>query len=337
MSKLSAKRPRLRDVAGHAGVSTMTVVRVMRSPDKVAPSTRARVEAVIEKTGYTPDLLARGLALKRTGVVAAIVPLLTNSLVAEVVHGLTDQFEAAGIHLMLGPSGFSPQREESLVRAFLSRRVDAMFLTGTTHTEQTRAMLTAARIPVVEGSNLPERPIDMAVGFSNRDAAGTITRHLLARGYDPIAFIGAHTKDNDRAQDRLAGFRATMRSAGRTVPSDLVVETELDISAGAEAITRLLARRPDIRAVLCSADALAAGALFACQRRGVKVPGQLALAAFDDIEIASLLTPALTTIRVPRLKIGQNAADMILARLAGRSVRKRVIDTGFELIVRESA
>jgi LacI family transcriptional regulator, gluconate utilization system Gnt-I transcriptional repressor len=185
---------------------------------------------VLARTGYTPDLLAQGLALKRTGVVAAIVPLLTNSLIAEVVHGITGRLEAAGIHLLLGPSGFSAAREEALVRAFLSRRVDAMFLTGTTHTEGTRRMLAAAGIPVVEGSNLPERPIDMAVGFSNRDAAATITRHMLARGYDPIGFIGAHVRDNDRAKDRLDGFRATMRAAGRRVSPGLVLETDLDMT-----------------------------------------------------------------------------------------------------------
>lgn len=330
-------RPRLRDVAGRAGVSTMTVVRVMRAPDKVAPKTRARVEAVIARTGYTPDLLAQGLALKRTGVVAAIVPLLTNSLIAEVVQGITGRLEAAGLHLLLGPSGFSREREEALVRAFLSRRVDALFLTGTTHTAATRAMLRASGIPVVEGSNLPSSPIDMAVGFSNRDAAATITRHLLARGYDPIAFIGAQIRDNDRARDRLQGFRSTLHAAGRRLSADLVVETDLDMTAGAAAINALIDRRPDMRAVLCSADAIAAGALLACQRRGVRVPNDLAIAAFDDIEIARLVTPALTTIRVPRLRIGQTAADMILARLAGRPVERRVIDTGYELVVRESA
>ncbi|MBL8700859.1 MAG: LacI family DNA-binding transcriptional regulator [Alphaproteobacteria bacterium] len=334
---MTATRPRLRDVARDAGVSTMTVVRVMREPAKVASQTRARVEAVIARTGYTPDLHARGLALQRTGVVAAIVPLLTNSLIAEVVHGLTDQLEAEGIHLLLGPSGFSAAREEALVRAFLSRRVDAVFLTGTSHTATTRKLLAAARIPVVEGSNLPREPIDMAVGFSNRDAAIRVTRHLIGRGYDPIGFIGAHTRDNDRAADRLAGFREAMRAARRPLSPELVIETSLDMTAGAEAVGTLLARRPDLRAVLCSADAIAAGALLACQRRGVRVPERVAIAGFDDIEIARLVTPALTTIRVPRLQIGQTAAAMILARLAGRRVRRRVVDTGFELIVRDSA
>jgi len=330
-------RPTLRDVAARARVSTMTVVRVLRAPDKVAADTRARVSAVIAATGYTPDLHARGLALNRTGVVAAIVPLLTNSLVAEVVQGMTARLEAAGIHLLIGSSGFSAAREEALVHAFLSRRVDAIFLTGTSHTKATRDLLAAAALPVVEGGNLTRNPIDMVAGFSNRKASETVTRHLAGRCAGPIGFIGAHTRDNDRARDRLAGFRAVMRALGRPVDPDLIVETDLDMTSGAEAATALLARRPELRGLLCSADALAAGALFACQRRGVAVPDRLAIAAFDDIEIAALVSPGLTTIRVPRLRIGACAAELILARLAGRRVPRRIVDVGFELVRRGSA
>jgi len=331
------QRPRLRDVAARARVSTMTVVRVMRTPEKVADKTRRRVETVIAATGYTPDLLARGLALNRSGVVAAIVPLLTNSLVAEVVEGLTARLEAAGIHLLIGPSGFSAAREEALVRAFLSRRVDGMFLTGTSHSVATRAMLAGSGIPVVEGGNLTRTPIDMVVGFSNRDAARVATGHLAARRAGPIGFIGARVRDNDRARDRLAGFRETLMALGRPVDPELVVQTDLDIGSGAREAGALLDRRPDLQALLCSADALAAGAIFACQARGVDVPGRLAIASFDDIEIAALIRPALTTIRVPRRRIGECAGDMILERLGGGIPARRSVDVGYELVRRESA
>jgi LacI family gluconate utilization system Gnt-I transcriptional repressor len=333
-----SRRPRLRDVAARARVSTMTVVRVMRTPEKVAAITRARVEAVLAETGYTPDLLARGLAMNRSGVVAAIVPLLTNSLVAEVVQGLTTRLEAAGIHLLIASSGFSAEREEGLVRAFLSRRVDGVFLIGTTHTSETRRMLVSAGIPVVEGGNLTRAPIDMVVGFSNREAARTVTAHLAKRcGRGPIAFVGAHARDNDRARDRRSGFRATMRELGRPVAPEFVVETDLDMVSGAAAADDLVTRNPDLRGILCSADAIAAGVLFALQRRGIPVPGRVAVASFDDIEIAGLVSPGLTTIRVPRRRIGECAGDMILQRLAGAKVAEARVDVGYELVVRESA
>lgn len=330
-------RPRLQDVALAAGVSTMTVVRVLREPHKVAAATRARVELVLAETGYTPDLLARGLAVNRSSLIGAIIPVLTNSLIAEIMQGLTEAVLPSGYHLLLGASGFSSEEEEVLVRAFLSRRVDALYLQGVTHSEATVRMLRNAGIPVVEGGNLTDNPIDMVVGFGNAEAARTVTRYLLGRGYAPLGYIGAFPLDNDRARDRRRGHELALRAARRASDPSLCVETSLDIDAGAAAMAALLARRPDVRAVFCSADALAVGALYECQRRGIAVPGDVAIAGFDDMPIAGQVVPALTTLRVPRHAIGQRAGEMILARLEGRSVRKRVVDTGYELVVRASA
>jgi LacI family gluconate utilization system Gnt-I transcriptional repressor len=336
-ARAPARRPRLLDVATAAGVSTMTVVRVLREPEKVAAATRARVEAVIRETGYTPDLIARGLASSRSGLIAAVIPLLTNSLIAEIMQGLTDALVPQGFHVLFGASGFSVAEEEIIVRAFLSRRVDAIYLSGVQHSPQTVQMLERAGIPVVEGGNLSARPIDMLVGFSNVDAAHAITQYLLKQRYSPIGYIGAFPKDNDRARDRRQGYERAMIAARRRVDPAVCVETTLDIDAGAQAMATLLARRPDVRAVFCSADALAVGALFECQRRGLAVPADIAIAGFDDIPIAAQVVPALTTLRVPRYDIGRQAGAMLSDRLAGRPVRKRIIDTGFEMVPRDSA
>jgi len=331
------RRSRLSDVARLAGVSTMTVVRVLRDPDKVAAKTRTRVEAVIRKTDYTPDLMARALASNRSGIVAVVVPVLTNSLIAEIVQGLTDGLAEGGLQLLAGASGFSAEQEEALVRTFLSRRVEAVYLSGTSRTPGTRSLLRAAGIPVVEGGNLPTRPIDMVVGFSNIEAAAMATRHLIERGQGPIGYIGAHPKDNDRARDRRLGFEKAMAGAGIPVVPDLCVETTLDILGGGRAMATLLERRPGVRGVFISADAMAVGALFECQRRGIDVPGKVAIVGFDDLDIAGQLVPALTTIRVPRYAIGREAARVIRERLAGRSVERKIIDLGFELVTRHSA
>lgn len=332
-----APRPRLVDVAKAARVSMMTVTRVLHNPGKVAPETRARVERALRQTGYTPDLVARGLASKRSGLIGAIVPLLTNSLIADIMQGLSDAIAVDGLHLLLGASGFSAAEEEVLVRAFLSRRVDALYLTGVIHTPATVRMLKQAAIPVVEGGNLAARPIDMLVGYSNVDAGRQVTRYLLERGYAPVGYIGAHPADNDRARDRRRGYELALRSARvESVPA-LCVETTLDIDAGAQAMATLLGRRPDVRAVFCSADAIAVGALFECQRRGLAIPEQIAIAGFDDVPIAGQVVPALTTLRVPRYEIGQRAGEMIRARLARGAIAQPVVDTGFEFVRRESA
>src|SRR5690349_17501042 len=207
------KRTRLADVARAAGVSTMTVVRVMRDPDRGASRTRERVEADLRETGYTPDLTASALALQRSRLVGAIVPVLTNSLIAEIIQGLTDSLAEGGLQMLLGVSGFSARNEERLVQAFLSRRVDALFLTGVTRTEATLRMLEAAGIPVVEAGNLTATPVDMVVGYANVTAARDMTRYLLGKGYRRVGYIGAFPADNDRARDRRLGYEKALRSA----------------------------------------------------------------------------------------------------------------------------
>lgn len=332
-----AGRPRLLDVANAAGVSTMTVVRVLREPQKVALVTRTRVQQVLNETGYTPDLIARGLASSRSGLIGAVIPLLTNSLIAEIMQGLTEALAPEGLHLLLGASGFSAIEEEVLVRAFLSRRVDGMYLTGMIHTAETVRMLKRAAIPVVEGGNLDGAGIDMVVGYSNVKAARAVMRYLVKRGYAPIAYIGAHPVDNDRARDRRRGYDLGLAAARRKADPELCVETTLDIDAGAAAMATLLRRRPDVRAVFCSADALAVGAMFECQRRGVAIPRQIAIAGFDDIPIASQVVPSLSTLRVPRYEIGRRAGAMICDRLAGRPVETPVANAGYRLVPRDSA
>jgi LacI family gluconate utilization system Gnt-I transcriptional repressor len=315
----------------------MTVTRALNTPHKVADDTRTRVEAAARKLGYTPDLTARGLTLQRTGLVGAVVPLLTNSLIAEIVQGLSDAVARKGFQLLIGATGFSTAGEEAAVRAFLARRVDAMYLTGIMHTPATVAMLRQAQIPCVEGGNLARNPIDMAVGYSSRDAAKVVTRHLIDRGYRPLAYIGAWPKDNDRARDRRRGFEAACKAAGIVVDESMCIETDLDLHAGSRAMGTLLDRHPEVRAVFCSADTLAVGAMFETQRRNIAIPSRVAIAGFDDLDIASEVVPALTTLRVPRYEIGRRAGEMICARLAGETVAAPVVDVGYELIVRSTA
>lgn len=224
-----------------------------------------------------------------------------------------------------------------MVRAFLSRRVDAIYLTGISHTSATKAMLRQSRIPCVEGGNLARNPIDMAVGYSSKDAATTVTRYLIGRGYRPLGYIGAWPKDNDRARDRRRGFEAACKSAGIVVDDSMCVETDLDLHAGARSMGALLDRHPEMRAVFCSADTLAVGAMFEAQRRRLAIPGRVAIAGFDDLDIASEVVPALTTLRVPRYEIGRQAGEMICARLAGRTVAAPVVDTGYEFVQRSTA
>lgn len=327
---------RMQDVAALAGVSVITVSRVLREPLRVAAQTRARVLDAIATVGYVPNLVASSLKSRRSGVIAAVIPSVTHSIVADVLRGMGEVLEQEGLHLLLAESGFLPQEEEELVTAFLARRPDAMYLTGTTHTSGTRRMLAAARIPVVETGNLTTDPIDMVVGYSNFEAAKAMTRELVARGREVIGYIGQRGREYiDRVQDRHDGYVAALRGR-RPASRTLRVEVELSYRGGAAGMTELLARNPALDAVFCTSDVIAIGALYECQRRGIRVPGQVAIAGMDDQEIASQCVPALTTMHMPRLEMGRRAASMLCARLAGSPVERHVVDLGFEMVTRET-
>lgn len=330
-------RSRLEDVAKHAGVSTMTVVRALREPQKVSPATRVRVEAALEATKYTPDLVARALVSRRSGVVGAIVPTLSNSLIADVVQGMSDELAIHDRQLMIGASSFSAVREEALVRSFLSRRVDALYLTGTSHTRETVDLLRASGIPVVEGGNIPVAPIDFVVGVSNVDAAEAVVKHLIRRYGRSVAFAGGSPVDNDRMRDRRAGYERALRAAGFRVSPAYKIETQITMEGGREALVSLLALARPPRALFCATDVIATGAVQECLRRGVRIPGDIAIAGYDDLDIASELVPALTTVRVPRYEIGRQAARLFHASLTGARPKKSIHEIGFELVVRESA
>jgi LacI family gluconate utilization system Gnt-I transcriptional repressor len=328
---------RLADVARRAGVSTMTVARVLRQPEKVAPATRARVDAALKAAHYTPDLVARALASQRSGTIGAVVPTLANSLIAEVIQGMSDELDRSGRQLMLAASGFSAEREEALVRTFLARRVDGLYLTGISHTPATVALLRGVAIPVVQGANLTDTPIHLAVGTRNQEAAVAMVRHLVARYGTAIGFAAASSRDNDRMRDRQAGYLRALKEAGARARPEWMVECAMTMTGGHDALSRLLALPRPPRAVFCGTDVIAAGAIQECVRRGIAVPGSIAIAGYDDLEIAAELVPSLTTVRMPRYEIGQMAARLIDQCLSGAPPRHAVHDLGYELITRESA
>lgn len=327
---------KMEDVAQVAGVSAITISRVIHHPEKVADSTRERVLAAIEATGYIPNGIAGSLASNKTRVIGALVPTVTNSIFADTIDGLTDEFSAEGYQLLLGATGYSLEEESRLIAAILAQRPAGLVVTGLQHLPAAEALLRAARIPIVETWNVDGQPIDMTVGFSNFNACYAMVEHLAARGAHRIAYVGAPTLANDRAAQRLDGYRAAVATLGLDGAPDLVDEGKFSFHSGAEALVRVLDTRPDVDAIFFGNDILALGALFECQRRGICVPTDLAIAGFDDVELAASVTPALTTVRIPRYEIGREAARRILRRLRDTGAPSPTADLGFEIIERET-
>lgn len=332
-------RRRMEDVARRAGVSPMTVSRALRTPEKVSPATRDRVAAAVAELDYVPDLVAGGLATRRSRLVAVIVSTLENSIFAATVQGLAAALRGEGYAVLLGASDYSREGEEQLLRAVLGRRPDGVVLTNYVHTPTARRLLNAASVPVVETWELPTAPIDAAVGFSNLAAGRAMTLALHGYGYHRIAFVGTAAEDDRRGRLRREGYRAALAELGAGPPREVELPGALaGLADGPGALGALLAAHADADAAFCVVDALAAGLLLACRRRGIDVPGRLAVAGFGDFDVAHEDALDITTVRVPGRAIGAAAGEILLARMRGEEPPGgRARDVGFEVVRRGSA
>lgn len=348
MSKKAARRgrsptqrPTIGDVSKLAGVSRMTVSRVMRSPDSVSPDTRERVSKAISDLGYVPDRAAGSLHTRRTGFVALMLPTLTNANFSAVAHGLTEALRPADYHLLIAYTDYSLAEEEQQLRNLLARRPEAIVLTGAIHRREAARMLLAADIPVIEIADLPSRPIEHAVGFSNYQAGRTAARHLIDRGCKRIAAVGG-SSDGDvidhRGEERMRGFEDELKLSGR--PTDLVLRhgtAPVSYDHGAKAASILLDRAPKIDAIFAVSDLSAVGVVMECGRRGVRIPQQLSVMGFGDFEIGREINPPLTTIHVDFRALGQRTGTMVLDLLStGKPEPPRIVDVGLAVLERAS-
>ncbi|RMB04954.1 LacI family DNA-binding transcriptional regulator [Eilatimonas milleporae] len=330
-------RVRIEDVARLAGVGAMTVSRAINNPQAVSDAKRKAIEAAILETGYVPNLMAGSLASNRSKIIAVLAPLIKTSTFSDILQGMSDTLEDEGYQLLIGSTSYSIEREERLVRAFLSRRADGIVLTGFAHTQNTRKMLEGADVAVVETLELTDAPIDMAVGCSTFRAAADMARHMADKGYRKIGLITPPKAFDARVDPRLKGFVEGLKEAGLPGIEGRQVEAgELSIDAGGRALEQLLAQHPETQAVFCSADMFAIGATLACSRNDWAVPQRVAIAGFGDTDIASQLHPSLTTIRLKGYEIGSTIANLFLRKLSGEDIAQSVWDVGYELIQRES-
>jgi len=319
--------PTLSAVADLAGVSAITVSRVVRLPAMVAPETRARVEAAMRQLGYVPNLVAGALASSRTNSVGVLVPTIANSIFADTVQGLSDHLEPLGYAVILAQSRYDAAREDHVLAALLSRRPEAIIMVGSPATEDGARLLRRSGIPVAETWELPPQPIDAVAGFDNYQAGVAVARHFVAQGRKALAFIGG---DDPRATRRWNGFKETALAAGVKPPRRLV----LDRNASGSVVA--LADLPEVDAVFAANDAHAIGFLSGLRaagllRNGPATEQPVAVIGLGDLEMGRLIAPSLSTIRVHGDAIGRTAAKLILTRDGPRHV-----DLGFELVLRDS-
>ena len=335
MTRRKKGRTTIADVAARAEVSPITVSRALREPARVSEPLRRRIDDAVRALNYVPDLHARALASARTSVVGVLIPSITNVVFTDVLRGIHDRAEQTDLQVQFSNTRYSPVEEERLIELYLSQSPAAMIVVGIDQTPAAAKMLRAADLPIVQIMELGPDPFDMMVGLSQADAGRAMGEHLVSAGYRRIAYLAARL--DPRSNRRMAGFRAVLAEAGLDDDS-LIVQTKepSSVAMGCELLRQLMRQRPDVDAVFCNNDDIALGALFECQRMGIKVPEQLGIAGFNDFEMMAAAEPPITSVATERYEMGVTAMDMVARTIAGDPPAEKIVDLGFHLCPRAS-
>lgn len=333
-----SNRVTMSDVARQAGVSLMTVSRVINKKGDVSSETRQRVLEVISSLGYRPSAIARSLATKETSTIGLVVPDVSNAFFAEVTRGVEHLAYSRGYHVFLCNTEEDPQREVAVIQSLEEKRVDGLILCSS-RLEEEKLVGVIANLPAVV---LINRRLQTAqdsldtVNLDDEQCGRLATGHLVKSGHKQIGMISGPLTSYSGA-GRRRGFLAALREAGIDPVDDWIKPCQPSVEGGYEATRYLLNTYPQLTALFCFNDLVAVGALQACDELKRRVPEDLAIVGHDDIPVAALVSPALTTCRVPRYDLGARAVSALLERLRDCPGNCSQIVLQPELVIRESA
>lgn len=326
--------PRIRDVAQAAGVSTATVSRALSCPELVSAETRALVLKAVEATGYRINHAARNLRRRRTGGIVVLVPNLANPFFSRILSGITSVMAPAGYNVLIADT-----KQGEHIRDYLHHnRADGLIVLDAKLPEDVLMAGASARYepPIVFACEWVENDNRPRVVIDNMHGAALAVDHLVELGHHRIGHLMG-PPDNILTVTRAEGFRQAMKRYALTIRPDWMLKGDFSLASGAEAAHRWLALEDRPSAIFCSSDAMACGFIGELHKRGIRVPEEVSVVGFDDIDIAAHFVPALTTIAQPRDLIGQTAAKTLLAVMQGQGgeqLQKQVLEV--ELIRRQS-
>lgn len=325
----------LDDVALSAGVSRITASRALRGERSVGADLAARVATAAAALGYVPDPAARALASARSHTVVVLIPLLSNNLFVDLLEAVQRSVHAAGYQVLIGVTHYQAEEEEALLAGYLAHRPAGLLVTGFDRTARCRDLIARSGVPCVHLMETSDDPAVYCVGFSQTDAGRSMTEHLLQKGRRHIAFAAAQL--DPRVQQRLVGYREALSTAGCYDPAlEWLSAQPSSLALGGQMLEHFVERHPDVDAIFFCNDDLAQGGLLAALRLGIAVPTQLAIAGFNDLAGSDQMWPPLTTIRTPRVEIGESAATMLLQLMQGEAVQQHSVDVGWQLVRRQS-
>ena len=318
-----------------AGVSSATVSRCFNAPHKVVKTTMERIMQVVDELGYTPNFGGRVLASNRSNMVGAIVPTMENAIFARGLQAFQETLADNGITMIVASSGYDPERELQQIRTLISQGADGLLLIGHARPDETYDFLNRRHIPYVLTWNYRANSGFYNVGFNNRNAAAELAMVVIENGHRYIGVITAHTEFNDRALDRVNGVRDAMQRSGISSDNLTIVPTNYSLKGGGDSFEKLMAQKTRPTAVMCGNDVLGAGAISRANEMGIRIPGEISITGFDDIDIAEVIQPKLTTVHVPHRRMGESAARLLLSMLYGEA-EQQGIELETEIIIRDS-
>ncbi|MCX6032482.1 MAG: LacI family DNA-binding transcriptional regulator [Chloroflexi bacterium] len=331
-----SRRVNIADVAREAGVSSQTVSRALNNKSEISAETRVRVLAVVERLGFRPSTLARGLVTQKTATLGLVVPDIANPFFSEIARGAEDAAHEAGYSLLLCNTVEDPSREIEVLHTLEAQRVDGIILCSSRLAEEDLSAM-MAKLPTVILVNRVLSGDDLrSVCIDDEAGARCAAQHLLDSGHRAIAFL-AGPPASYSGLNRARGYQRALSEAGIPADPDLSLACDPHLEGGYNAARQLLSHRPDTDAFLCYNDLVAVGALQACAAAGRRVPEDVAVVGFDDIRLAGLVTPPLTTLRSDKRTLGAEAVRLLLRVMAGCPASCESIVLQPELIVRASA
>lgn len=325
---------KMSDVAKLAGVSPATVSRVLRQPDLVNQQTRERVLGVIEELNYQPHMIASQFRTRETKTILVVVPDITNPFFSQVLRGIEHTAVDNGYKVILGDSENNIDREREFIDLLFQKQADGMLLL-TARMDQLKLEQIANQFPMVLACEYTESLDVPTVSIDNISSARKLTEHLIKLGHTKIAHITG-PMDVILSRDRLRGFQQAMMSHDLPIESSFIQESQYGLKSGYNQMIKLLSLEQLPSAVFVFNDEMAIGAIKAVKDSGMKVPEDIAVVGFDNLELSSIVEPTITTIDQPKYEIGKKAMNLLLKLINGEVLQQRKFVLKDELIIRES-
>lgn len=329
------QRITMADVAREAGVSLMTVSRALNGQDGISDATRQRIQEVVDRLGYRRSNIARGLVTKRTGTLGLVVPDNSNPYFSEVARGVEHAAYAKGYNVFLCNTEEDTEREKAVLESLAEKQVDGLLLCSSRLDKAELGTYLSYFPAQVLINRVLEHETASSVRSDDERGGRLAVEHLLHRGHQAIGLL-AGPERSFGGQLRVKGYSDALEAGGVTFNPSWIRHCPPMVDASQQAANDLLTRNPELTAIFCFNDLVAIGALKACRELGRAVPGDIAIVGFDDIPMASLVTPALTTIHTARYELGLLASEILLGHANNHAPRTDNI-LPVELVVRDSS